>query len=245
MNPSPSASPANVSPSLVFFGSVVLVAHLLAIGVMALSAPSGPWASPFGETTAAPPQFAQALSEIALPYYCAPLRMTSSYHFLSNRPGLPGVFFEVNLKDADGKPMATLTFPDEQVNPWVRHREAILARALADDQPVPPPQGEAVAAPHQQVQTIQIWDHVDTMRLKISRVPEHLIPRDRPVFRPSELSMVLARSYVRYLCRTHGAASAELIRHTREPFLPAVLFLGEPMPGSSAELLATFGEITP
>ena len=75
-------------------------------------------------------------------------------------------------------------------------------------------------------------------------MPEHLIPRDRPVFRPSEQSLLLARSYARYLCRTHGAATAELIRHTGEPITPAVMFTsGQPPAAAVNELISSFGEL--
>jgi hypothetical protein len=58
--------------------------------------------------------------------------------------------------------------------------------------------------------------------------------------RPSDWALVLARSYGRYLCRTHGAASAEIVRHTREPVSPAVLFGMRPPPNAFDEYVATF-----
>ena len=45
------------------------------------------------------------------------------------------------------------------------------------------------------------------------------------------------------LCRRHGAASAELIRHTREPVPPAVLFLPESPADDFDELTSNFGEL--
>src|SRR5262249_51306775 len=134
--------------------------------------------------------------------------------------------------------------PDPEANFWVRHRQSLLAQALADDEPVPPPQGEKVAAPGQQTRTVEIWDEVEkgVPRLAIKKVPEHLIPRDRPVFRPSEWSLILAQSYARYLCRTHGADKAEIIRHTQEAIPPGVLFGPEPPPGAFPVLTSNFGE---
>jgi hypothetical protein len=67
--------------------------------------------------------------------------------------------------------------------------------------------------------------------------------RGSPVFRPSEWSLVLARSYARHLCRTHGAASAEIIRHTRDPIYPVVLFEREPAADAFQDLVASFGEM--
>jgi hypothetical protein len=171
------------------------------------------------------------------------LKLTHNYRFLSNRPGAPGVYFEVQLKNETGQPMVRIKVPADDANFWVRHRQALLARGLAEDQPIQAPPGEVVAAPHQQVPTVPIWDLSEGRTLYIRTVPEHLIPRDRPVFRPAEWSLMLARSYVRYLCRQHGAASAELIRHTRDAIPPAVLFVGEPPAGTFDDLIATFGEL--
>ena len=52
---------------------------------------------------------------------------------------------------------------------------------------------------------------------------------------------MLARSYARYLCRMHGAASAEIIRHTKDPILSGVLL--EPSAPSPEEFVASFGEV--
>jgi hypothetical protein len=82
-------------------------------------------------------------------------------------------------------------------------------------------------------------------RLRLKSVPQHLAPRDRSVFRPSEWSLLLARSYARHLCRAHGAASAEIVRHTREAIPPAVLFFDDAPPEAFEELVSTFGEVSP
>jgi hypothetical protein len=211
--------------------------------VLVLAAPSGPWPTSFGSSMAAEPQFAQGISNATTRNYLMPLKMTHNYHFPSNRPAPPGVFFEVRLKDETGELLKTIRVPDENASFWVRHRQSLLAQALADDQPVQPRAGEVVAAPGKQVQTVDIWDTAENNTLRLRSVPEHLIPRERPVYRPSEWSLVLARSYARYLCRVHGAASAELIRHTREPVLPAVMFLEDPPAGTFDELVSSFGEL--
>jgi hypothetical protein len=224
-------------------GSAAVAAHLFAVIVLVLAAPSGPWPTAFGASTAMEPQFARSLGEISTRHYLAPLKMTHNYHFTTNRPAAPEVYFEVRLKDETGNLLKTARVPDEGANFWARHRQFLLAQALGDDQPVEARPGEVIAAPHQQVRTVDVWMPGADRTLRLSPVPEHLIPRDRPVFRPSGWSLVLARSYVRHLCRVHGAASGELIRHSREPILPAVLFMEEPPAGAFEELVSNFGEL--
>ncbi len=228
---------------LLVVGSVAIFGHLLAIVVMVLAAPSGPWASPFGMSMALAPQFAQSAYNVATPAYLRWIKMTHNYHFPSNRPGAPGVYFEVRLKDESGKVLETLKFPDTQANAFVRHREVLLARQLADDSPMPPRQGELVPSPGAKARKIAIWQMAGPGKLQLNAVPEHAVPRDQPVFRPSDWSMLLARSYVRYLCRSHGAAKAELIRHSKDPVPPIVLYLGDVPPGASEELVSNYGEL--
>jgi hypothetical protein len=229
-------------PWLTLCASVAIAAHLLALAALVIAAPSGPWPMPFGAGVAMEPPFAQAVSNVTTRNYLIPLRMSHNYHFTSNRPAAPGVFFEVRLKDDNGDTVKVLRFPDETANFWVRHRQNLLAQALADDQPVESPGGEVIAAPHQQMQTVTIWDMGSDRMLQLRTVPQHLVPRDHPVFRPSEWSLLLARSYGRYLCRAHGAATAELVRHSREPVLPTVLTTEEPPAGTFDELVSNFGE---
>jgi hypothetical protein len=171
------------------------------------------------------------------------LKMTHNYHFATNRPGAAAAYLEVRLKDASGNEVATVKFPDDGANFWVRHRQSVLVSWFTDDVPVMPPQGEVVAAPHQQVPTVTIWDSTGPRRLRLRTVPEHLIPRDRPVYRPSEVSMLLARSYARYLCRLYGAASADVVRHSKEPIPPVVLFQDDTPAGAFDELVSDFGKL--
>lgn len=228
----------------VVLGSVAIAGHLLAVAAMVLAAPSGPWPSAGGSTLSTPPQFAYSLNNFIPAEYLKSVGMTNNYHFLRNRPALPDVSFEVRLKDESGNDLGTVLFPDVNSNFWVRHRQSLLARGLADDQPVEPPQGEMIPAPNRSAATAQIWEIAENRGLELRRVPEHLIPRDRPVFRPSERSLLSARSYARYLCRQHGAAKAELIRHTYEPITPAVMFMsGQPPAAAINELISNFGEL--
>jgi hypothetical protein len=159
---------------------------------------------------------------------------------VSNQPEQGDVYFEAELKDASGHVLKKLRFPDPSANLWVRQRQLLLAHGLWDDIPVPPPQGEEVGAPKQGAPSAEIWELGPGKVLRLRTIPEHLIPRDHPVSRPSEWSRLLARSYARYLCRVHGAASAEIIRHTKEPLLSAVLLIDE---SDTEEMVATFGEM--
>lgn len=236
-----SASP--LSPPLAALGSVAVVFHLGAVLINVLAAPSGPW--PPEGAIAPPPPLADAVNRELVPRYLAPLKLTHNYHFASNRPGRPGAWFEVRLRDGSGRELSALRFPDPNAGPAVRHRQSLLALALADDQPVAPPAGELVAAPGRDVPTVTIWDFAGEHQLRLWSVPVYLVPRDRPVFRPSDWSLVLARSYVRHLCREHGAARGELIRHTREA-IPATVLFEKNIPAEAfEELVSYFGEVTP
>ena len=235
--------PPELPPWLTALGSAAVAFHLLAVACLALAAPSGPWPTAFGASTAAGPQFARGVSAALTPSYLGPLKLTHNYHFAGNRPGATAVYVEARLKDAEGRTVATVRLPDERANFWVRHREALLAQWLTDDQPVPPRPGEAIPAPNRAVPTVTIWDVGPDRALALRAVPEHLVPRERPVYRPSDWSLLLARSYARHFCRRHGATSVELVRHTREPVLPAVLFLPEPPADAFDELISNFGEL--
>ncbi|MFO0847621.1 MAG: hypothetical protein U0871_03535 [Gemmataceae bacterium] len=224
--------------------SVAIVAHLGAVLTNVLAAPSGPWPSPTGGGMATPPQLAYSLNRDLTLSYLEPLKLHHNYHFASNRPGRPGVWFEVRLINESGATMATRRFPDPDAGSAVRQRHALLALALADDQPVPPPAVEVIAPPGREVPVVPIWEVAGDRVLRLRPVPVHLVPRDRPVFRPSEWSLVLARSYVRHLCRESGAARGELIRHTREAIPPAVLFEPNVRADAFAELVSHFGEVS-
>jgi hypothetical protein len=224
-------------------GSALILLHLGAIVVAALASPSGPWPTNFGPSMALEPQFARSINEPAAKYYLRPLHLAGNYHFASNRNDLPPVKFEVKLRDRDGSVLQTLHFPEPSANFWVRQRQKMLALGLGDDLPVQPPRGEAIPAPGQKVRTVAIWDSVDKdSMLTLREVPEHLVPRDRQVYRPHEWALLLARAYSRYLCREYGAASAEVIRHSREPITPAILFAREPSPDAFDELVCSFGQ---
>jgi hypothetical protein len=257
----PSASGSPLPNWLVAAWSVAILLHLVAIIIPILDTPSGPWVTPTGHAMAEPPEFAHAASGLAT-LHGKYFRVAHSYHFVSNRPAdLPGVQFEVLLRDADGNLLNTLRFPDPNANPWVRHRQEVLASALAPDISVAPPGGEVIAAPGATVPTVAIWTLPDdlfpgglggnpapaptdrTVHLRLRTTPQHLIPRTRGVMRPTDWSLILARSYARYLCRAYGAQTAEIVRHTREPVSPGVLFGNETSAQAFEDLVATFGEM--
>ncbi len=228
-------------------GSVAIGGHLLAVLAMILAVPSGPWPASDGSSLSTPPQFAYTLNNLIPNWYLRGLGMAQHYHHVSNNPALVGVSIELRLEGADGSPLGTLPLPDPRCNWWVGQRQALLARALADDVPVFPPEGEMIAAPGLALPSLPIWELSPDGGLELRNVPEHLIPRERPVFRPSDKSLLLARSMARYARRTFGAARVEVIRRTQEPISPAVMFLPSPPAGgatgnAAGELVSNFGK---
>jgi hypothetical protein len=239
------SKPADGAPRLLItLGSLAIVFHLGAVAIHALAAQSGPWPGPDGPSMAAPPAFAASLDEPLAQGYLKPLKLTHNYHFWGNRPSAPGVFLEVKLKDAKGGLLITLRFPDDTANAWVRYQQGLFVQGFVPDQPITPPQGETIPAPKQQVRTTTIWDLAGEQSLRLNRVPEHLIPRNRPVWGPTEWSLVLSRSLARYLCHKHGAATAEVVRHSRESISPAAFLTGNPPPMAFADLIANYGELS-
>jgi hypothetical protein len=245
------AAPTNppLPRGAIVVGSGLIACYLLVLAMSALAAPSGPWPTNFGSSSALAPPFAATINDVTGRYGLRPLHMAHHYHFSSNYPEMPEVYFEVRLKDESGKVMRTLKFPDAQANYWLRHRQHVLAQALGDDQPVQAPQGEQVLPQGQQFQSVSIWqpNEGDSV-LRLKRVTPLEIPKNRPVSRPSDWSLLLAKAYVRYLCREHGAAAGELIRHSRNPLYPTVLFVNGPLPREalvSEELVCSFGEYRP
>jgi hypothetical protein len=182
------------------------------------------------------------LDEQVMRGYLSPIRLTHNYHFAGNRI-LPGVFLEIQLKDSNKQLLMTVRLPDPEANAWLRHKQELFALGFVPDQPLPPPEGEVIPAPRQDVPRVPIWDVAGPLSLRLQRVQQHLIPRDRgPVYRPTEWSLVLARSYCRYLCRKHGAASAEIIRHSRDT-IPPTEFLTRERPAGFTDLVANYGDL--
>jgi hypothetical protein len=235
---------SSLHPFLLVVGSLAILLHFGAVLVHTLAAPSGPWPTPDGMSMADPPAFTQSLDQTVVRGYLTPLKLTHNFHFAGNHPAPPGVFIEARLKDSKGDLITTLRLPDPQANAWTRHLQALFIQSLVPDQPRPPMQGEAIPAPHQQVKLVSIWEHAPDDSLRLQQVAEHLVPRNREVFSPTEWSMVLVRSYARYLCRKHGAASVEIVRHSRNPFNASWLLTGNPPPMAFQDLIASYGDIS-
>src|SRR5262245_9435608 len=225
--------------------SAVIVFHLSTLFIKVLAAPSGPWLTAEGPGMATPPQLAFTLHDQVARPYLKPLKLTHNYHFPTNRSVTPRARLVVRLYDQAGEVVETLQFPDPKACFAVRHRQELLTRWLVDDQPVQPAPGAFIPAPGQAPPTVPIWDLGSEPRyLRVQRVPEHLVPRDRPVMRPSEWSLLLIRSYARYVCRTHGAAAVEVVRHSREPIPPMVLTSRDARADGFEELVSNYGRLS-
>ncbi|MSU78783.1 MAG: hypothetical protein EXS16_11900 [Gemmataceae bacterium] len=226
-------------------GGLAAIAHLSAVAMLAMAAPSGPWPFNGGASFAEGPQFAKAATiNVIYPYYLSPLRMTHNYRFQSNNVALTGIYLEVRLKDEFGNVTKTLKFPDDKANFWVRHRHKLLAQALGEDQPAQNEGTERIGPAGNVVKrlpTKEIWEPDARGVLHLTHVER--VPTDRDVFRPSPSAKVLAQSYLRFLCNEHMAVSAELIRHSRQAVMPMILFMPDaPDPQAFHELESNFGE---
>jgi hypothetical protein len=226
-------------PFLTVLGSVILLVHFGLVGMHALATPSGPWPGPDGMSMTPPPLFAQALDEQVARPYLQVVQLARDQ--AGSQAAVPGVFLELSLRDEGGQLLKTLRFPDPEANAAARYRQQLLAQQLVPDQPIAPLPGEFVPAPGQKVRTLPIWDMEGEGRLRLKEFPEHLIPRNRPVFGPSPWSLLLVRSYARYLCRAQGAASVEVIRHSREAVAATAFLMEGPPPAAFQDLVANYG----
>lgn len=245
MSQNPSASAVGVPRSLMLFLSVLIVFHLGAISVRALNARSGPWPTEMGPDMATPPQFANSLDG-ATAWYLKAIGMTSSYFVPSDRVTLPGIYLEARLMDEAGEEIARVKVPDDGSNPWVRHRLRQLARNLGDDRPVPVPRSKVIPPPGQMVPEVDFWsvNQESPNHWRLTRQSINDFSPNQPYFRPSDVSLLLVRSYARHLCRQHGAAKVEIIRYHQNPIPPSVLAVDEVPPGAFDEFRSTFGEFT-
>jgi hypothetical protein len=190
-----------------------------------------------------PPAFVAALGRLLRPTYLWSLQMNRP-GAPAQRPDLPTVLLEFRLKDSAGNMTSTVKLPDDAVNPWVRHQQQLLIQQLADDEAIQARAGETIPPPGQPARTVTIWDIGSGRSLALKAVPEHLIPRDRPVFGPADTGLVLVRSYARYLCRTKGAVAVEVIRHSRESGQPPGRSSRETAQDATDEMIANFGEFS-
>jgi hypothetical protein len=235
----PPSKVKQLPPWAIRLGSALILLHFLAIGTLVLAASNGPWPTRFGESTGNGPFFAEKMNGL-FSFYLQPLRLTHNYHYPSDHPLTSAVYFEAQLKNAKGVVFKTVKIPDDNANFWVRHRQSLLALGLGQDMPYQAPRSEAIPAPGKKAAEVTYWEG-EANSLKLVQKEEHLVPKDRPVFRPSEWSLLLARSYQRYFSRRYDAAAVELIRHSKEPVMPAHMFVPAP-PGTFDEMLSSFGE---
>jgi hypothetical protein len=241
-----SATPENVPLPrwLIWLGSAAIAFHLMALVIVVLAVPSGPWVSPFGPSPQEPPAFAQRISGFTTSYYLRPLQLSSAYRFESNKTEYDSVYFEALLRDADGRVIETVRVPDAKANLWSWRKQVALAQSLGLDDPVVPPRGEMITAPGKAMPTVKVWDAPEGAEpLTLQEIPVIRIPRDREMYRPTDFSLQLAKSYAHYLGRRASAASVEVIRHSRRPLLPVFVRTGEgPPPDAFEEMVCSFGE---
>jgi hypothetical protein len=238
-----SLTPDLPSPFLVATGSLAILIHFIAVIGHTLAVPSGPWPGPEPRYMAGPPLFAQLLDEHFAQGYLRAVQLSDSYHFTSNQPGAPGVYLEIRLRDSADEILTSLQFPDKDVNSWMRHRQGCFVSGLVPDRPIMPPAGEEVPAPGQEPRRVEIWELAGEQGLQLQEKEDHLIPRNRDVWGPTPWSMVVVRSYARYLCRAHGATSAEIVRHSRDVIPPAAFLNGRPPPAAFSDLVASYGKL--
>jgi hypothetical protein len=249
-NPGPAGSP--LPKWCILAGSLLIVFHLGSLLVHGLAAPSGPWPSREGPDFAAPPQLALLVDEPIAQRYLPRIKLTHNYHFPSNRPGTPGAFLEVRLKDKEGEVVKTVRFPDPKASWSVRQRQALATRWLTDDQMAIPPQGERIPAPGEKIPEVPVWTPASdeggeqSRKLNLSWMPENELPRpprDQPLARPTDWSLLVVRSLARHLCRVHGANSAEVVRRSRDPLPPRILFERE-APPPMEDLESNYGRLS-
>jgi hypothetical protein len=218
----------------VVLGSIAIGFHFACLTLQALDVPSGPWLIGPGETSPAPePQFVKSPWKFNQPDpiqtvrqgYLHLLHLDHNFSFAGNRAEDPEVRFEVRLTDARGN-VQTLHFPDPNANAWVRHRQTILAQALGNDQSFMRPQGGVRIGPGGEPIKRTIWHGERGKEFKLTTFVEHELPAGEIFFsQPSDLSQIMAKAYGRYLCREHDAVRAEVVRHNRNPILPAYMFM--------------------
>jgi hypothetical protein len=231
---------------LLWIGSLALIFHFTALGIHALAAPSGPW--PNDDNGIVSPPLAAARLDSFFADYLKPIRLTHNYHLLANRtPGMPGVYLEFRLKDEEGHEIGTVKLPDENASCWVRHRQSLLTQYVVwEDWPIRPPQSEVIAAPNQEVPKVQYWEMVGKGQLQLLTVDINHIPKDRPVpvQGPKDWSLLTARAFARHLCREHGAAKVQVLRHHQEAIRPIVLTEQRAQARDFDEVVSDFGEFS-
>jgi hypothetical protein len=240
----PSSSTFNVPRWLLWVGSALISFHLLALGVRVLAADSGPW--PVGDEDmpeAPPPQFAYQAYKSLPGDYVKLLQLTNHYHFATDRTAHLGVYLEARLKDGEGNEIARVKYPQDDASFWLKHRQGLLVQKLTMDELVAVPTTERVAAPNRAVEMVTLWEEYENRKMRLKTVDRNsLIGSMRRPEQPSDLCMLYVKAYARYLCREHGAAKVEILRHHQEPIPPGALFDDNIPAGAFDEVISNFGE---
>ncbi len=228
-------------------GSVLIVLHLIALGTLVLAAPSGPWWTPMGgQEFFMPPQFAQSINSVTAENYLKHLRMTHNYHFRSIRPGSPEVELEARLQMKDGTEKV-IVLPDQSANAAIQRRQRLYLQWIIPDVPVEVPREERIPAPGEKPPEFRYMEERPdgTMTLKSieahrakAMIPSPMVPQ------PTEMTMLVLRSYARHLKRKYDPKSIRLIRRHWNPIPPAVVMNRQNMPMNMIQKwTADFGEV--
>lgn len=216
--------------------------HFLAVIATVLAAPSGPWPSQMeGAQPAHAPFFAEQISNKLDPWLST-LKLSSNFHFNECRPTI-STRFEAVLRDELKNEIKRLKFPEETSMPSVRHRHLLLSMELSQDEPLEALAGEWVPSPGKEPRQLPVWRVAEGSREgALGTIAENVIPRDRPIFAPSQTAQIAARSYSRFLCREHHAATCEIVRYTRILYAPMLLTEPtDPNPAPFEEESRSFG----
>jgi hypothetical protein len=238
----PTSAPLSLPTWLKVVCSAFAVAHLSIIGIYSLAAESGPWPLGVINSTSPGPKFATDVTlGFSYPCYLQPLHLTNNYHFASNRPNEFAVYFTIEVKDRLGE-IKVRKFPDEKANPWVRHRQELIAQHLVPDLRLPPRGSRRLAAKGKELPKIEIFKPDGERVLRLAEVTELDPALDTPdLDQPTPRSKAIARAYARYVCDQQNGTSAQLVRHSRPLVMPVHLIV--PMQADMYKELRTyFGE---
>lgn len=234
---SSTTTPAGWPLPLRLLVSVAIIFHLAALAGLVLSTRTGPWAMPDGDIGIAhAPFFAERIFDSTRGYRQA-LRLTEDYRFSSNlRPDSDNQV-EIRLKDKDGKVIKTVLLP--QSNSWLGsyQREQLIANLLSKNEAVDAPEGEKIPPPGQQVPMASYWKAQGSNKLwKLEITPEHLLPREEEMARPTDLSVILAKSLARHAQKKYGGESADVALRSKQSFGALLVApAGQGVPNLNAE----------
>lgn len=225
----------SLPPKIKILATAVIGFHLLALGVAALAAGSRPWpVTSLGQSHALPPQFAFMLSQVTTQYYLEPLCLANDYHFASNQTMNPTITLEARLFDKNGNREKTLKFPDPEANTWVQNQQRMMTQILGPDPPFQPDPGLGVfiQPPGRKPQRITFWLMEGPRTVGLYQADRHVMRRIGPSLQvPSEGTLILVRSYYRFLKKQYPeAAKIELVRCSRDPVMPHLMFTSPRFP---------------